>query len=505
MSENIRNIVFILTDQQRHDTIGALGSPYMRTPNLDRLVDEGVAFRNAFACGATCVPSRAAIYTGMFAHNTGCYGFDAWSHHRSWVHELREAGWHTAAIGKVHHSPPDSPSAFIDRIYAENFPEMENWSDDYANYLKSAGYESPCKLITQDGRWLKKCAADPFPLPEEYHVDQFVGRMATRWIHDHNLDEPFFLHIGFVGPHDPFDPPERFLEMYENVDVPMPIKGVNELDRRLPHYRRHMESLAQDPCWEEGPSHGVWAANPGDATDSDLKRMRKHYFAKITQIDEQIGRVLKALEERGLLESTLIVFSSDHGENLGDHGLLYKWLMTEEVVRIPFVVRLPGRARAGVRDDELFSHIDLGPTFLDAVRVDIPDRLDGVSQLRRILCGDSSTVPEAVYCEDNYLVMRRTRNRKLIYYTGQRYGEFYDLEADPREVDNLYENHNHKGEITQMKAALFDWMAASRYHGSLIHIDKSCGSRSIWPANHPEDPYVLHPGMKRSKGRMPQG
>lgn len=495
MNTKIRNIVFILTDQQRHDTVAALGNPHMHTPNMDRLTREGIAFTNTFACGATCVPSRAAMYTGMYAHNTGCYGFDQWSHHRSWVHELQDAGWHTAAIGKVHHSPSDHPMAFDDRIYAENFPEMHNWSDDYANYLKAAGLESPCKLITQDGQWMSKFGSDTFPLPEQFHVDQYVGRMTTRWIRDQKLDKPFYLHVGFVGPHDPFDPPERFLKLYDEVDIPLPELEVDGLNKKLPHYKRHMESILNDQSWDKGPSHSVWAADLREANDEDFRRMRRHYYAKISQIDEQIGHILDALEQRDLLDSTLIVLSSDHGENLGDHGLLYKWMMTEQTVRVPMLARLPCKARAGTVDKGLFTQMDIGPTVLDAAQLKVPDRLDGRSQLTRLLDGCSSEIPDTVYCEDNYLLMCRTRYRKLIHYAGQSYFEYYDIENDPMERNNLYEHVDYQNEIQIMRSKLFDWLMVSRYHGSLPNVQKANGQRSIWPANHPEDPYVLHPGM----------
>lgn len=137
-----KNIVVIETDQQRHDTINELGNSHMITPSMDRLVREGVSFVNAFCCGATCISSRAAMYTGMYAHNTGCYSFDLWAHNRTWLHEIKEHGYRTAAIGKVHHSPSTAMMAFDDRIYSENFPQMRSWYDDYANYLKAEGQES---------------------------------------------------------------------------------------------------------------------------------------------------------------------------------------------------------------------------------------------------------------------------------------------------------------------------------------------------------------------------
>lgn len=489
-----RNILLIETDQQRHDTVGALGNPHMITPNLDRLVREGISFTNAFCCGATCISSRAAMYTGMHAHNTGCYSFDPWAHNRTWLHEIHDSGYRTAAIGKVHHSPSTAMMAFDDRIYSENFPQMQSWYDDYANYLKAEGQESGCKLITQDGRWMEKCCADVFPLDEKYHVDQFVGRMATRWISDYSDESPFFLHVGFVGPHDPFDPPERFREMYEGRDVPAPRYDERGLDGKPPWYKRHMEACLNSTNWARGPAHGSWAIDLRDKDVEDLKRMRRHYYAEITQIDEQIGRILAVLEERGLLEDTLVLFTCDHGDNLGDHELMYKWVMTDQAVRIPMIARLPDSAHAGTIDEELFTQMDIGPTILEMLGLEIPDRLNGSSNLHRIFDGDTGQAPDTVYCEDNYITMARTRDRKYIHYAGQEQAEYYDMVADPWEEQNLIDNPDYRDEIARTRAELLDWLLISRYHGSLPQIGRPNGTRRIWPGNHPEDPYVLHPG-----------
>lgn len=498
------NIIFIETDQQRYDTIAAQGNPHMITPNLDRLVREGVSFTNAFCCGATCISSRAALYTGQFPHNTGCYSFDAWGHNRTWLHEIRESGFHTAAIGKVHHSPNRAMMAYDDRIFTENFPMMSGTYDDYANYLKAEGQESGCKLLAQDGKWMEKCVSDLFPLEEKYHVDRFVGRMAVRWIEDYGrytpTDKPFYLHIGFQGPHDPFDPPERFYNMYKDRDVPLPHKDKLGYEGRPPYYKRHMECLLNTKSWDKAPNYGGWAADLRDKTDEDLKRMRRHYYAEITQIDEQIGLILDALERRGVLEESLIVFTSDHGDNLGDHGLLYKWLMTEQTVHVPCVVRLPGAHRGGTTDEGLFSQIDLGPTFLTALGLDVPQRLDGRSNWNRLAAGDRSETPERVYCEDNYLTMVRTPDRKLITYAGQPHEEYFDMAADPWEEENLAGKEEWRREILELKEETLDWLMVSRYLGSLPQIDSDRGKRKNWPANHPDDPWVLHPGMIGQNG-----
>ena len=496
---NGMNVVLIKTDQQRADTIAALGNPWMITPNLDRLVRESVAFSNAFCCGATCVASRGAFYTGQFPHNTGCYAFEPWAHNRSWLHEIQESGYRTAAIGKVHHWPAEEKMAFDERVYVENFPEMQGSHDDYANYLKSQGLESPCRVLTRDGKWLEKCTSDVFPYDEGHHVDQYVGRMATRWIDDYDGGKPFYLHIGFQGPHDPYDPPQRFLDMYEGREVPLPHFDKGGLDARPPQYARFMEATRNPDKFDIAPPYGVWASDLSDKGEEDFKRMRRHYYAKITGIDYQIGKILDSLEAQGLMDNTLVLFTSDHGDNLGDHEMMYKWLMTDQALHVPMLARLPGGDRGGTRDGDLFTQMDVGPTILTALGLDVPQRLDGRSNWKRLTEGDRSEVPERVYCEDNYLTMARSKDRKLIYYAGQELEEYFNLENDPWEENNLADDPAYAQEILQTKAGMLDWLAVSRYLGSLPHINDPCGEHGIWPANHPHDPYVLSTGSKKPR------
>ncbi len=494
-----KNIIVIKTDQQRADTIAALGNPHMITPNMDRLVHEGISFPQTYCNAATCVASRAAFYTGQYPHNTGCYGFDEWSHNRTWLHEIKDAGFRTAAIGKVHHIPGSDKMAFDERVYVENFPEMNGSHDDYAKFLKAEGQESPCKLLTQDGKWLDKCTSDVFPLEEKHHVDQYVGSMAKRWIDDYDGQKPFYLHVGFQGPHDPFDPPKRFLDMYEGRDVPLPHKDKDGLEARPPQYERFMEASRNPDKFHIAPPYGVWATDLRGRTDEELKRMRRHYYACITQIDEQIGHIYSSLEKQGLLENTLIILTSDHGDNLGDHEMIYKWLMTDQVVNVPGIVRLPGAQRAGIVDADFFSQMDIGPTILTALGIEPPQRLDGQSNWKRLSEGDASEAPDKVYCEDNYITMVRSKERKLIHYTGQDYEEYFNLSDDPWEESNLSKDPDYAQEILETKAETMEWLMKSRYLGSLPQIKLETGKRPIWPENHPHDPFPLNAGSIKPK------
>ena len=491
---NKPNVVIIKTDQQRHDTIAALGHKHRITPNLDKLSSESVVFSNAFCCGATCVSSRAAFYTGLFPHNTGVYAFNNWSHIRTWLHDFRDAGYHLSAVGKVHHQPMPEYMAFDERIYAENFPEYNDY-DDFSNYLKAEGQLNPNKLLVQDGKWLDKCCSSPYPLNEKYFVDNYLGRMATNWINSYDKEQPFFLHIGFVGPHDPYAPPQRFIDMYKDIDPPAPILRGDEFKTKPPQHKRFMEQCINENNLTKSPTYGIYNCRIDDKTEDQIKEMRRHYYGRITCIDEQIGLIMDSLKEKGLLDNTIIVFTSDHGDNLGDHRMVYKWLMTEQSTRIPMMVRLPKAAR-NTLDNDLFTQMDIGPTLLDFAGIDIPCYLDGNTNLKRITEGDNSQAPDTVYCEDNYLTMVRTKTMKMVNYAAQPYGELYNIKDDPSEFENLYDNTDSKETITQMKLDLLDWMTVSSYLGSALHVGLGPKLKRHWPGYTPEDPHILSVGPR---------
>lgn len=489
------NFIIIKTDQQRADTIREHGFPHMITPNMDQLAKESVSFTNAHCCGATCVASRAALYTGMFAHNTGVFSFDPWTHLRTWLHDLKDAGYHIAEVGKVHHEPLDEVDgrammAYDERYTAENFPMMYDW-DDYSNYLKAEGQPSPCKRIGELAQKNGRTGYVPFPLDEKYHVDNWVGRMTCRWLEDYNRDKPFFLHVGFVGPHDPFDPPQRFLDKYESSEIPAPVCSGREFDEKPPQHRRFMEGLKKEPDFNSHPMYGANKVDLFKMTEKEILEMRRHYYAKITQIDEQLGRIVSTLKSSGLLENTILIFTSDHGDNLGDHQLIYKWLMTEQTTRVPMMVRLPDGGCGGTVDRRLFTQMDIGPTILDFAGIDIPSYLDGNSNRKRIMDGDESEVPKMVFCQDNYLTMVRTETRRMVHYAGQAYGEYYDMENDPWELFNLWEDADSQKEIEALRMSYLSWREISTYLGSIERCKRGPGERRRWPAYFPNDPYFL--------------
>lgn len=451
----------------------------MVTPNLDALANRAVRFRQAFCPGATCVASRAAIFTGQFAHNTGAYSFMDWGHHRTWVQDLADAGYWCANIGKMHLQPRDVAGGFHERIVVENPTSVSTWGgfgdDAWGRYLAFHGEARPNHRHRSEANWKEKFQGVPWHLEAHLHSDVFIGESAVAWIRAWQPDQPLFLQVGFTGPHEPWDPLPEHLTAYENIELPDPVAFPEDLSTKPPQH----EALRQFHAAVDHES----CINMPEATLEDIRRMRRHYFAKITLVDEQVGRVVAALEEKGLLENSLLLFCSDHGEMLGEHGMAYKWLMYDEVVRVPFLMVPGGKfAQAVNRDEEhLVSLIDIGPTLLAAAGMPISARLEGRSLLLA-LRGDLLPPDDGlVFCEDNYQVMARSDSFKLVLYLGQEQGEFYDLAEDPHEQKNLWHVASLKAERDAMRLRTLEWIAKSVY----FHAGSKCHSPEApmrWPA-----------------------
>lgn len=472
------NIILIMTDQQRFDTIGAWGFDYMTTPAQDRLVREGLSFRNAFCPGATCVASRAAIFTGMYGHNTGAYSFDQWADHRNWVEDLGDAGYHCVNMGKMHFAPRDVSGGFHERVIVENptSKHLDNGQadDDWGRYLRIHGVDRPNDRNLSDPGWLQKYQGVPWHLDEKLHSDVFIGNSALAWIRDYQGDQPFFLQVGFTGPHEPWDPLPRHLALYEGREVPPRIAREGELDDKPPQHAAHREMHAK--------TNHESVIDMYSPDEKDIARMRRHYYAKITTVDEQLGRVIDALEGRGFLDNSLLLFCSDHGELLGDHWMAYKWLMYDPIVHVPLIVRDARGARAGEETDDLVSLMDLGPTILAAAGVEAPSYLEGRSLLTYMEGPGEDFAPrEWVYCEDNYQLMMRGERYKLVYYIGQDQGELYDLERDPHELWNLWDSIEHRQLQSDLLSHLLRWLASSTYYNAGYRRQRSRHYSMRWP------------------------
>ncbi len=476
------NIILIMTDQQRADTIADWGFEHMITPTLDRLAREGVSFRQAFCPGATCVASRAAIFTGMYPHTTGVYSFNSWAGHRNWVEDLADHGYRCVNIGKMHLSPRDVAGGFHERVIVENPTNKARANggvdDDWGRFLAHHGLERPNDRHRTDPHWNEKYQGVPWHYEERFHSDEFIGDAALGWIDQNRHEGPLFLQIGFTGPHEPWDPLPRHLEMYRDRPMPPRIHRQDELKDKPPQQEAHKRSLAS--------AEHESIIDMYSPSEADIAEMRRHYYAKITTVDDKMGQVLDALETSGLLDNSLLLFCSDHGELLGDHSMAYKWLMYDQIVHIPLIIgdrrTDRGSAVGGQSVSDLVSLMDLGPTVLEAAGIPVPTYMEGRSLLPYLQDDTADIEPRRyVFSEDNYLIMMRSQAHKLVYYIGQEEGELYDLVADPEELWNLWGIAEHETTRQALLNELLAWMAGSAYYNAGYRRERSRDYRMCWP------------------------
>ena len=466
MADPRPNIIFIITDQQRYDTIAGLGFDYMDTPNLDRLVSEGTSFSQCHVTAASCAPARASLFKGYYPHTTGILkNADRWRH--SWIELLNDSGYHCTNIGKMHSWPFETPLGFDERYVVENkdrYLEGRYYFDEWDKALRFRG------LVKQQREQYRKLpdyadrlGAFEWNLPEDTHPDTFVGEMATWWIETHPQTEPLFLQIGFPGPHPPYDPVPRYADPYLAKDLPLLEVTAEELANQPPplqELRRHNNEIDHDSV-----------LLPLDPTHEQRHRQRAYYLANVTMIDEQVGKIMEALESNDYLKNSVVIFTSDHGDCLTDHGHSQKWTMYDVITRVPLIAWAPGRIPASETVNALCQQMDLGPTILEMAGVEVPKTLEAIS-LSSPLSGQAWEGRKHVFAEqarDNiltdtdFMTMVRSRDWKLVHFLDEPFGQLFDLANDPDEVVNLWSSEEHSPAKLELLAVLREWRIRSQY------------------------------------------
>lgn len=457
------NIVFIMTDQQRWDTIGLLGLSHAVTPHIDKLAENGVLFSKCHVQSAVCCPSRASLVSGLYVHTHGALSNGLWlmPGTQNWIEELRDAGYHTANIGKMHTKPVDLPCGFEYRFVVENKNHIhdKNYGDDhYEALLKKRGLERPGSNYFKrynEKEYFKSLNTFVWPLEEELFPDNVVGKRSVDYINTHDFNEkPLFLWTGFAGPHDPYDVTESALRKYGDRPIPEPVTRPGELETKPPEQLEYMKRMDGRVC----TACISWSY----ATPERIERLRRHYFANIMLIDEWVGEIVDAVRAKGQLDNTIFIFTSDHGDMLADHNLIYKFCSHyDPVVRVPLVISGPGIAKQGI-SDHLVEMIDVGPTVLSLAGVAPAHPYRGVS-LTTLLTGSESPVHEAVFSEYTNRNMIRRGEWKMVHYSEKPYGELYNLEEDPYELNNLYSSTGHTEIRASLTDHLLDWFEATKF------------------------------------------
>lgn len=466
MAQDRPNIIFIITDQQRFDTIRAHGYEYMDTPNLDRLVQEGISFDQCYITAASCAPARASLFKGYYPHTTGILkNADLWR--RTWVELLNDSGYHCTNIGKMHTWPFETEAGFDERYVVENkdrYLEGRYYFDEWDKALRFRGLvKQQRELYRKLPDYRQRLGAFEWALPDDTHPDTFVGDMAVWWINSFPRTEPLFLQIGFPGPHPPYDPVPRYAEPYLTKDLPLMEVTREELDGQPPPLkalRVHNNKVDHDSV--------VLDLEP---THEQRHRQRAYYLANVTMIDEKVGQIMDALEQNGYLENSIIIFTSDHGDCLTDHGHSQKWTMYDLITRAPLIVWSPGRFNSGRTIDALCQQMDLGPTILELAGVEVPDTLEAITMLPALQGEDwagrdyvfAEQAKDGILTDTKFMTMVRNRDWKLVHFLDEPWGQLFDLNKDPQEVKNLWSDADSTKKKQDLLAVLREWRIRSQY------------------------------------------
>jgi arylsulfatase A-like enzyme len=419
------NLLIITNDQHRADCLGCYGNPVIKTPHTDRLASEGVRFANHFVHAPQCVPSRVSMHTGRYPHVTRV-PTNAYLLPESEVtlaNVLNQNGYTTACVGE----PPFAP-----RSYLGGFQRMIASNHDYDKFLASQGLKYPAA----SGPF----QAAPVPWSDEQDETAFFAGHARKFLQA-NRERPFFLHINFRRPHHPFNPPAPFDKMY--------------LGAKFPESHSRPGEMATKPPQQQAAIENSVGFDLRTLTPEALDRVKAYYYGMISENDKYIGTILDELQQLGLKDRTIVVFNADHGEMLGDHGLLFKGsYMYDGVVKTPLVIRAPGKIPAGKVIDSLCEEVDLMPTLLELLGIASPLGVQGQS-----LMGKGK---QAVFSEYPTIKMARTKEWKLVHYSKAKHGELYHLTEDPHELVNLWADPKYVSARAEMEGVLSDWLAASQ-------------------------------------------
>jgi arylsulfatase A-like enzyme len=440
-SSNRPNIVFVMTDDQRHDAMSVAGNPILRTPNMDRIAAEGVRFTQAFVTNSLCGPSRASVLTGLYSHAHGVITNGAGPVYKdqpglkpdqpTFVHLLREAGYYTGIVGKWHLR--SLPTGF----------------DHWAIFPGQGVYKAP--EIIADGTRVKL----------KGHADDVVGDQALAFLAQRPKARPFCLMVQFKSPHRAWFPAERYEHAFDDAVVPMPRTFEDRLQGRPEALRRAEMAIADMPDFRD---RGVPASlPPAERKRKNLEQLVKNYYRVLLSVDENLGRVLDYLDREKLRESTVVVYTSDNGFFLGEHGLFDKRLMYEPSIRVPLLVRHPARAIGGRVDGHLVLNVDLAPTLLELAGLAPPVWMHGRSLLPLLAGGEPPWRDAFLYEYYEYPAEHcvrknrgvRTARFKLIHFWEQpEEWELYDLAADPDETENLAGRPEQAARLRDLRARM---------------------------------------------------
>ena len=441
------NILFLMADQFRGDCLGSEGNRSILTPHLDRLAAEGARFRSAYSSVPSCTPARTTILTGLSPWHHGMLGYGriAEKYPRELPQILRDGGYYTLGIGKMHYWPQRNTHGFHKTILDESGrAESPGFVSDYRQWFKSvAGELNP----DATGIGWNDHRGKPYALPEHLHPTRWTGDEAVKFLAGYDGAAPFFLKVSFARPHSPYDPPLRWWKRYEGSELPRAVAG----DWAERHARRGLPY--PNDLWQ------------GDLGAEKVRAARQGYYGNVSFVDEQIGRILAALDKRGWMQNTLILFTSDHGDMTGDHHLWRKTYAYQPSARIPMLIRWPEGLVAAKRGQVIPNPVELRdilPTFLDAAGVPYdPAWFDGRSMLGPIR-GEGGwrewidLEHATCYAPENYWSGLTDGRVKYVYFAPDGRQQLFDLQKDPGETRDLAPLAEHRALLDTWRRRLVE-------------------------------------------------
>jgi arylsulfatase len=438
-SDQRPNILVIMSDQHRPDAFSFRGS-IAQTPNIDRLAQEGISFSRTYCQAPICLPSRSSFISERYVRDHGVSGNDGDLPHElpTFPQKLREAGYLTAMIGKCDLYRDRSVAHARETIYRMNRYGFDDpietggqqqtalVQSEYTDFLKTQGeqyYEAAREWSVKYNyrtRTIPMWFTEPHPLPAELYLDSWVGQRTAQWVSDFNRDKPWFMWTSFPGPHDPWDAPSEYLEKYRTIDVP-PAQGSAPENERAGSFGAYLERRL-----------AVAAGMSYEAAQA----MRRAYFANVDLIDFEVGRILRALEDRGELDNTCVVFTSDHGEMLADHGLLNKQVFYEPSACVPLIIRPPGGMKATV-EARLVEQVDLSATLRAIANAGVLEGSAGESLSGHFGGTNPFTREISISSQGGFAMFAGPRFKLVIDEATVDPCQLFDLEDDPNENRNL--------------------------------------------------------------------
>lgn len=434
------HILLVMVDQLAASFLHAYGHPVTKTPTIDRLAEDGVVFTNAYTPSPLCAPARAAFMTGALPTRTGVYdnAAELSSSIPTFAHYLRLEGYRTCLSGKMHFVGADQLHGFEERLTTDVYPGDFGWTPDWRR---------PDERVDS---WYHNMSsvkeAGVAEITNQLEYDDEVAFVAVRRLYDHaryERDVPLFLCVSFSHPHDPYVARPRHWELYSDGEIDLPAAPARPPEELDAHSLRLWKGSAMDEV---------------QVTEDDVRAARHGYYASLSYVDEKIGEVLAALEACGLADDTIILFTSDHGDLLGEHGLFFKMSFYENACRVPLVVHAPGRYSSG-RIHQPVSLLDVLPTLADLARPglsgDLASPVDGRSLVP--LLGGEPDDPDATVvgeylaeCVPHPMVMIRRGRLKFIHVQGDP-DQLFDLDSDPHELENLADDPDHSGRVSAFR------------------------------------------------------